>query len=106
MAKFMYVGSYTLQGLQGVMKEGGAARVAALTKLAEGMGGRLESFYFAHGSDDFFVTVELPDTTAALAVSAAIHLSGAVQARTIVLVEPEEVDRARALTVTYRPPGQ
>ena len=106
MPKFLFVGSYTQQGLAGLIKEGGTGRAAAVRALVDSAGGTLEGFYFAHGRDDFYVIVDLPDAITAMAVSATINLSGAVHARTVVLATPEEVDAARKITVKYRPPGQ
>lgn len=106
MPKFLVVGSYTQQGLAGLIKEGGTGRVAAVRKLIESVGGTLETFYFAHGSDDFYVIADLPNAVTAMALSATINVSGAVHARTVVLATPEEVDAARSISPAYRPPGQ
>jgi uncharacterized protein with GYD domain len=69
------------------------------------MGGRLESMYFAFGESDFFITVELPDTTAAMALSVGVNASGSASARTTVLVTPEELDAATKKPFEYRRPG-
>ena len=106
MPKFLYQGSYTEQGVKGIAKEGGSKRRAAVEQLVQKLGGKLETFYFAFGGDDFVIIVDLPSTTAATAVSLAVNASGAVRARTIVLLAPEEVDAATNQTVDYRPPGQ
>ncbi|MBI5303534.1 MAG: GYD domain-containing protein [Chloroflexi bacterium] len=106
MPKYLFQGSYTEQGLKGLLKDGGLKRREAVEQLAKGMGGRLEGFYFAFGSDDFFVIVDLPNNVNASAVALAVNASGAVKARTTVLISPEEVDQATKQTVNYRPPGQ
>jgi hypothetical protein len=41
--------SYSVDGLKGVMKEGGTSRVKAVERALAGVGGSLESFYFAFG---------------------------------------------------------
>jgi len=46
MAKYLFEARYTLEGGKGVAREGGTGRRAAVAKMAEGMGGKLESFYF------------------------------------------------------------
>jgi uncharacterized protein with GYD domain len=105
MPKFLWQVSYTAQGAQGLRKDGGTARRAVAQKLAEQMGGTLESFYFALGESDAFIVAELPDATAAAALSLAVNASGALQLRTIPLITPEEMDAAAKKSPDYRPPG-
>ena len=105
MPKFLWQVSYTAQGAQGLRKDGGTARRAVAQKLAEQMGGKLESFYFALGESDAFIVAELPDSTAAAALSLAVNASGALQLRTIPLITPEEMDAAAKKSPDYRPPG-
>ncbi len=106
MPKFLYQGSYTEQGLKGLLKDGGTKRRQAVERLAEEMGGMLETFYFTFGSDDFFVVVDVPGHVDAAAVALTINASGAVRARTTMLMTPEDMDQASQQTVSYRPPGQ
>jgi hypothetical protein len=40
------------EGAETISREGGAARRAAAAKAIEGLGGKLESFYFAFGDVD------------------------------------------------------
>ncbi len=105
MPEYLYIGSYTHEGAKGLAKEGAAGRRAAVAKLAESAGGKLDAFYFGFGSDDFYITVDLPDNAAAAAIAAAAAQSGAVSTRTIVLMTPEEMDAALKTTVHFRPPG-
>ncbi len=106
MPKYLFQGSYTEQGVKGLLKDGGSKRREAVEQLVKGMGGRLEVFYNAFGGDDFFIIVDVPSSVDAVAVSLAVNASGAVKARTTVLITPEEVDQATKQTVNYRPPGQ
>ena len=106
MPKYLCQGSYTDQGLKGLIKEGGSKRREAIEQLVKGMGGTLEVFYWAFGGDDFFIIVDMPDNVAATAVSLMVNATGAVKYRTTVLITPEEVDQATKKTVIYRPPGQ
>jgi uncharacterized protein with GYD domain len=106
MAKYLIEVNYTLDGIKGVMAEGGSARVAAATELVEGLGGKLESFYFAFGERDAYIIVDLPDNTTVAAVELMVFASGAVKPRTVVLLTPAEVDAATSREVTYRPPGR
>jgi uncharacterized protein with GYD domain len=105
MPKYLITGSYTDHGAKGVIAEGGSGRVAAVTKLIASLGGTVESFYFGFGSDDFYVTVDLPGNTAAAAGTAVVAAAGGARPRTIVLLTPEEVDAAMQLTADYRAPG-
>jgi uncharacterized protein with GYD domain len=105
MPKFLVKASYTPQGAQGVLKEGGSSRRDTVDALISGMGGTLESFYFAFGEADAYVTAELPDNLSAAAVALAVNSTGAAEVSTVVLMTPEEVDEATKKTVDYRPPG-
>ena len=105
MPRYLISGSYTINGIGGVMREGGTGRRDAVAKLAASVGGRLESFDFAFGSDDFYVTVDMPSNEAAAAVAMSVAASGAASPKTTVLLTPEEVDAATKLSPTYRAPG-
>ena len=105
MAKYLLQASYTQDGLTGLVKEGGTSRRAALAETIEGVGGSLESLYYAFGKSDLFITADLPDDTTAAAVSLAIGSAGALDVSVTVLLTPETVDEAVAMSVPYRPPG-
>lgn len=105
MPKYLISGSYTHQGAKGVAVEGGSARVEAVRRLASSLGGSVESFYFAFGSDDFFVTLDMPGNDAVAAASLAVATTGAANVRCTVLLTAEEIDRAASLGGTYRAPG-
>lgn len=106
MAKYLLHGSYTVEGLKGVLREGGSKRREAVAQLVKGLGGSLEMFYFAFGGDDFYVVIDAPDNVSAAAAALVVNASGAVTLSTQVLLTPEEVDQATHITVNYRPPGQ
>ena len=105
MPHYLFRASYTLQGIQGVMKDGAASRVAAVAALAESVGGRVDASYWAFGDDDFLTIVELPDNAAAMAVAATVGSSGAARVTTTVLLDAGEVDDALSRRVAYRAPG-
>jgi len=105
MPKFMVKASYTAEGARGLLKEGGTGRRAAVQKLIESLGGKVEAFYFAYGEYDAYVITDLPDAAAGLAVSLAVNASGAVRLTTIPLITPEEIDAAGKRSVAYRAPG-
>lgn len=105
MAKYLVIASYTTEGIKGVISRGGSARRDAVEKMAADLGGHVESFYFAFGNDDAYVVVDIPDNVAAAAIGMAVGASGMASARTVVLLTPEEIDRATTVGVDYRPPG-
>ena len=105
MSKYLIQASYTQAGLVGLQKEGGTSRRAALTATVESVGGTVEAMYYAFGNRDAYLIVDLPDATAATALSIAIGAAGALTIEVTVLVTPEAVDEAIAKSVSYRPPG-
>jgi uncharacterized protein with GYD domain len=106
MGKYLFHGSFTADGLRGILKEGGTSRTKAVSTLAESLGGSLESYHFAFGDDSYFVIVDLPDDEAAAACALAVSASGAVSNSTTKLLTPAQVDAAIKLTPNYRAPGQ
>ena len=106
MPKYMFQANLAVEGVKGLLKEGGSSRRLAIEKTAQSVGGKLEGFYFAFGDTDVFVIVDLPDNAAAAAVALTVSASGAVVAKTTVLLTPEELDIAVKKTPNYRPPGQ
>ncbi len=106
MPKYLTSGSYTGEGLRGLLKEGGSKRKAEIEKLVESLGGKVEGFYFAFGSDDFFIITESPDNVKIAAGAMIAAASGAVSVKTTVLLTPEELDEVASITAEYRPPGQ
>ncbi|HYN48340.1 MAG TPA: GYD domain-containing protein [Candidatus Nanopelagicales bacterium] len=105
MSKYLFTGSYTAEGARGVLADGGSARRAAVDRLFASLGGKVESFYFAFGSDDFYLIADVPGNAAAAAGALTVSASGATNTRTIVLLTAEEVDAATKLSPSYRAPG-
>ena len=105
MPKYLIEASYSLEGVKGVQSAGGSSRRDAVAKVAESVGGRLECFYFAFGDHDVYTIVDLPDNESAAAVALGVNAAGGASVRTVVLLEPEEVDAAAKRSVDYRPPG-
>jgi uncharacterized protein with GYD domain len=107
MAKYLIKASYGAEGVKGIVKDGGSSRFIAVTKMIQGMGGSLESFYFSFGETDIYAIADLPGGNAdAAAVAAAVGSSGAMSSyETVVLMSPEEVDAAMQKAVDYSPPG-
>ena len=105
MAKYLVIASYTSEGMKGVISKGGSAREDAVAKMVADIGGTMESFYFAFGDNDAYVTVDLPDNTKAAALGMAVGASGRAACKTVVLLTPSEVDQAAQTTINYQPPG-
>lgn len=105
MPRYMFRVNYTLEGLQGLMKEGGTGRRKAAETLISSLGGHLVSLDYAFGEDDVYVLCELPDDEAAAAASLRITASGAVKVQTIKLLSPEQIDSAIDRELEYRKPG-
>ena len=106
MAAFLVQFSYTEQGVKGVLKEGGSKRREATEQLVKSLGGKLVAYYFAFGEYDGFVIVEGIENADAAAASLIVGASGAAKTKTIVLLTPEEVDRATKKKGAFRAPGQ
>ena len=105
MAKFLIKASYTTQGAKGIQSAGGSSRRDVVAAMAEGLGGKLETFYFAFGETDAYVIMDLPDNQTAAAASIAVNSAGGATSEVVVLLTPEEIDAAAEAAVDYRAPG-
>lgn len=105
MPKYLWSGSYTTDGMKGLLAEGGTSRRTAVQKLAESLGGKVESMYFGFGSNDLYVTFDMPDSVSSAAMALTVGASGAVTGGVTVLLTPEEIDAATRKSPIYRPPG-
>ena len=106
MAKYLFEAHYTVEGSKGLAREGGSGRRAAVAKMLESQGGKLESFYYAFGGVDAYVVADLPDNVSAAAVALAVDQGGGATVKTVVLMTPEDMDKAGKKSVDYRPPGR
>ena len=106
MPKYLVRVSYTSDGVKGLMKDKASGRRAAVAKLIESDGGKLEAFYFAFGADDAISIVDLPNNTAAAAFSLAVNAAGLAKLSVTPLLTVEEMDASLGKSVTYRPPGR
>ena len=105
MSKYLIQSTYTQAGVNGLLKEGGSSRREALRQTVESLGGKLDGIYYAFGDVDLMMIVDLPDETAAVAMSMFVSAAGALNVTMRVLISPETVDAAIAKSVTYRKPG-
>src|SRR5579864_2569650 len=106
MAKYLLKVRYTGDGIQGVLRDGGSARLAAAQDVAKAVGGAIESFHFAFGDVDAYVICDLPDNSAAAKLALTVSASGRVAISTVPLLTIDEIDAAAAgEKIRYTPPG-
>jgi uncharacterized protein with GYD domain len=105
MPKYLWKVSYTVDGVKGLLAEGGTARRDAIRTAVESVGGSVEVCYYAFGTDDLFVIGDVPDEVAAAALSLRTAASGAARSQTTLLLTPEQIDNAMRVDADYRPPG-
>jgi uncharacterized protein with GYD domain len=105
MPKYLVQASLVGDGVQGVRKEGGSARRAAVEKACASVGGELDAFFFAFGDTDVIALIDLPNNVTAAGLALLIASSGRVDIKTTVLLTPEEVDAAVEVGGEYRAPG-
>ncbi|PWU43447.1 GYD domain protein [Micromonospora globispora] len=106
MPKFLLQSTYTVEGLKGLISDGGTKRVDVVRKTIEANGGRLESMYFSFGKKDTYVLCDLPDHRSAAALVIAIRAAGGLDSRVTPVLTAEEVDEAVRVKETYQPPGR
>ncbi|TME72260.1 MAG: GYD domain-containing protein [Chloroflexi bacterium] len=106
MAKYLIQGSYTVDGVKGVLKEGGTGRRNAVESAVKALGGRLDAFYFALGEDDVVAIVEAESNISAATFAMGVAATGTVRTKTTVLLTPEEIDEAAKKTMSFRAAGQ
>jgi uncharacterized protein with GYD domain len=104
-AKYLFYGSYSPEGYQGLMKEGGSVRIDVSKQALASVNGSLEAFYYSNGEQDFYIIVNLPDHIASTAVTLVGNASGSFRIRAVQLLTPDEMDQAVRQQVDFRPPG-
>ena len=105
MAKFLIQATYTPEGTKGLLEEGASGRSAAVDQVVTDFGGHVEALYFAFGSDDIVLIVDLPDPVSMAAISLTVKASGALHTRATPLLTVDEIDEAARRPVTFRAPG-
>jgi uncharacterized protein with GYD domain len=105
MAKYLIQGSYTAEGLKGLLKDKASGRKQAVARLLESVEGKLDAAYFSMGEHDVVLIVDVPDIVTAAAISLNVSAAGLVHTRTTALLTVEETDRAIAKKIEYRAPG-
>jgi uncharacterized protein with GYD domain len=106
MPKYLVQASYTTEGIKGLMNDSASGRRADVESAIKALGGTVEAFYYAFGSDDVVIILDLPDNVTAAAVGLNTSGSGGVRVRTTPLLTVEEVDKALEIKMKYRAPGK
>jgi uncharacterized protein with GYD domain len=106
MPKYLVEGSYTDEGLKGLIKDKASGRAAAIQKAAQSLGGTLDGIYYTFGDTDLIVLLDLPDNASMSAFAIAAASSGLIRLKTRPLLTVEEVDSAVGKNVQYRAPGR
>ena len=107
MAHYLIQASYSKEGI-GDLIANPQDRAAAVRPVIEGMGGKLESFYFAFGDYDVIAVAEFPDNVAAAALAMAIGGSPGISSyKTTPLLTMDEAMQAmrQASGTGYRSPA-
>ena len=109
MPHYMLQASYNQDQIK-AMVDNPQDRAVAARKLMEGMGGKMECFYFTFGDSDIVAIGEFPDNETAVACAMAVAGSGTTSSyKTTVLVTPDQaveaMKKAGAAMGSYRPPS-
>lgn len=106
MPKYLFPVSYSVDGAKGLVADGGTKRLEAINTAIEGLGGSVESFYYAHGEYDGYLIADLPNETAATSLSLTVAAAGGARVKTVPLFTPAELDEAAKASVQYTAPGK
>ena len=107
MAHYLIEVSYSKEGINQLIASP-QDRSAVVKAIVEGMGGKMESFYYAFGDYDVVVIAELPDNTSAAALAMAVGGSAGISSykTTVLLTMEEAMEGMRKASGTgYRSPG-
>ena len=106
MKKYLIKGNYNSDGIKGLLKEGGSGRKSAIEKMIVGMGGKVESFYWALSEEVAYVIIELPDDVSALSVVLTVNSAGIGNITMTSLLSEADIDEASKKSISYTAPGK
>ncbi len=104
--KYLLHAKYTSSGVEALLKKGGSVRKAAIEKMMNDAGGKLEAFYYTLNPDEAYLILELPDDVSAAALSLHTDSTGKADVDMIALLTPEQIDEAAKKVIHYIAPGQ
>ncbi|MEV1054163.1 GYD domain-containing protein [Streptomyces sp. NPDC049887] len=105
MPKYLVQASYSAEGTEGLLTEGGTGRREAVEQILRSCGGTLEWMYFAFGDDDLYLVLDMPDAVSMAATSMRVRATGAITSRAVPLLSVEDIDAAARKKVDFRAPG-
>ena len=106
MGKYLYQVKYTTEGMKGVLAEGGSKRVEEVSRVAQAMGGSLESLHFSYGEYDAILIIDLPSKVNVAASLLMVEATGTATAKVTELMTANEMDEASKKVLPYRAAGQ
>jgi uncharacterized protein with GYD domain len=104
--KYLAKSSYSLEGIQSLLKDGGIEKREAVQQLAASLGGTVEAYYYAFGETDAYVILDFPDNVSAATASLVVSAAGRARVKMTVLLTPEEVDEVAKKSAVYAAPGK
>jgi len=109
MPKYLALFSYSDDAIA-AMIDNPADREAAVRRVVESVGARLESFYWMRGAYDGMAVIDAPDSITMAGIETAVKSSGAVRSETHDLFAPDDIqhilERARSARDNFTHPGQ
>jgi uncharacterized protein with GYD domain len=105
MPEYLFHVNYSVEGAKGILKDGGTKRREVVDRTVQGLGGSVESFYYAYGDDDAYLIADPPSDETPAALSLAVAAAGGARVKTVPLLTPEQVDSAAKASVDYTPLG-
>ncbi len=106
MAKYLFLGRFTKDGANGLLKEKASGREAVASAAFESVGGKLEALYYTAGKYSFVIIADVPEGVSLVTVSTAARAAGTVgEGEFYPLFGVAEVDAALAKGITYRASG-
>ncbi len=108
MPKFLALFSYSDEAIA-AMIDNPADREAAVRRVVESVGARLESFYWMRGQFDGMAVIDAPDSLTMAGIETAVKSSGTVRSETHDLFSPDDIghilERARLARENFTQPG-
>lgn len=106
MAKYLIQARYAGDGINGLLKDGGSARRAAVENLCKSLGGTWGSCHFGFGEFDIMGIADVPDNVGMSAICLTVRATGLVDVKATAVLTPEEMDQVAKKSPAYRRPGQ
>lgn len=111
MAKYVVFFTYSSDSWERLINNPGFDRAAAMRRLADALGGTLESIYWMSGTYDGFDIIDVPDSVTAAALSVTMTSTGAFnRVETHELFDERQIgqalEKSKDSRETYRAPGQ